>query len=66
VPVHILQLQPGVRKNGKSGLDGRNAKWVKTQFDLEDKNTYYGVITKMINENLDREVAGLIKMKLQK
>jgi hypothetical protein len=39
-PVHILQLQPGVRKNGKPGLDGRNAKWVKTQFDLEEKNIY--------------------------
>jgi hypothetical protein len=38
-PVHILQLQPGVRKNGKPGLDGRYAKWVKMQFDLEEKNT---------------------------
>jgi hypothetical protein len=36
-PVHILQLQPCVRKNGKPGLDGRYAKWVKTQLDLEER-----------------------------
>ena len=62
--VHILQLQPGVRKNGKPGLDGRYAKWVKTQFDLEEKNTYYREKAKMINEDPDREAAGLIDMKL--
>jgi hypothetical protein len=38
-PVLIFQLQPGVRKNGKPGRDGRYAKWVKMQFDLEEKNT---------------------------
>jgi len=52
-PVHILQLQPGVSKNGKPGLDVRCAKWVKTQFDLEDKNTYYREKAKMINEDPD-------------
>jgi hypothetical protein len=63
-PVHILQLQPRVRMNGKPGLDGRYAKWVKTQFDLEEKNTYYREKAKMINEDLDREAAGLIDMEL--
>jgi len=62
--VHILQLQPGVRKNRKLGLDGRYATWVKTQFDLEEKNTYYRERAKMINEDPDREAAGLIDMKL--
>jgi hypothetical protein len=63
-PVHILQLQPRVRKNGKSSLDGRYAKWVKMQFDLEEKNTYYREKAKMINNDPDGESAGLIDMKL--
>jgi len=63
-PVHMLQLQPRVRKNGKPGLDGRYAKWVKMQFDLEEKNTHYREKAKMINEDPDREAAGLIDMKL--
>jgi hypothetical protein len=39
-PNHIFQLQPSVRKNGKPALDCRYAKGVKTQFNLQEKNTY--------------------------
>jgi hypothetical protein len=63
-PVHILQLLLGVRKNGKPGLDGRYAKGVKTQFDLEEKNTYYREKGKMINEDPDREASRLINVTL--
>jgi hypothetical protein len=62
--VYILQLQPGVRKNGKLGLDGRYAKRVKMQFDLEEKNTYYRENAKMMNEDSDCEAAGMMNMNL--
>jgi hypothetical protein len=63
-PVHMLQLQPGVRKNGMPGLDGRYAKCVKMQFNLEETNTYYREKGKMINEDPDREASGLIDITL--
>jgi hypothetical protein len=62
--VHILQLQPGVRKNGQPGLDSRYVNWVKMQFDLEEKNKNNREKAKMINEDPDREAARLISIKL--
>jgi len=48
----------------KPGIDSRYAKWVKTQFGLEEKNTYYRDTAEMINKDPNQEAAGLIDMKL--
>ena len=40
-PQDVLEQQAGKKRNGGRGLDGRYAKWVKTQFDTPEKNTYY-------------------------
>ena len=32
-PPDVLKQQPGVKKNGGAGMDGRYMKWVKQQFD---------------------------------
>jgi hypothetical protein len=63
-PIYSLVLEHRVRKNGKPGLDGRYAKWVKMQFALQEKNIFYGEKAMMINEDADRDAGGLIDIKL--
>ena len=63
-PPDVLKQQAGQKRNGEGGLDGRYAKWVKTQFDTPEKNTYYREKAKKLNEEAgSREPAGVIDMK---
>ena len=70
-PPEALKQQAGQKRNGKPGLDGRYAKWVKTQFDNPEKNAYYREKAKKMNEkgeeggdsSCDRELVGILDLK---
>ena len=70
-PLEALKQQAGQKRNGKPGLDGRYAKWVKTQFENPEKKAYYREKAKKMNEkggeggnsSCDHEPAGILDLK---
>ena len=70
-PPEALKQQAGQKRNGKPGLDGRYAKWDKTQFDNPEKNAYYYEKAKKMNEkgeeggdsSCDRQPVGILDLK---